>query len=140
MLKSVLLTLLATLLFTVNVGIPVFEHICSKDGVFNSIIFKSNHCEQKQINLPSCCQKLKAKKNDCCHNETKIIKLKIEYTSSLNKIVFEQIAINEVKNAIALHLGSLINYDTLRDNFSGSDPPPKLSGRKILIKNQVFRI
>lgn len=140
MLKSVLLTFLASLLFSVNVGIPVFEHICSKEGVFNSILIKPTHCEEKQQSLPPCCQKQESKKDNCCHDETKIIKLKTDYTSTLNKIVFEQISINEIKNAITLHVSFLINYDASRDNFSGSDPPPKLSGRKILIKNQVFRI
>jgi len=140
MVRSGFLILLAALLFLVNVGIPVFEHICSKEGVFNSIIFKSTHCEQKQFNLTSCCQKLKAKKNDCCHNETKIIKLKADYTATFNKIGFELIGIYDLKNTAIVYEVPISNDKVAINSFSGKDPPTLLYGRKILIKNQVFRI
>ena len=91
---------IVVLVFAGNIGISVYSHICSKDGVFISLLISNDsHCQEKQKNLPPCCQKKKSKKDNCCHNETKVIKLKADYSASFSKLNVElrEIAMNELK-------------------------------------------
>ena len=128
------------LLFAGNIGISVYNHICSKDGVFTSLYFPNDsHCQEKQNKLPPCCQKKKIKKSNCCHNETKIFKLKADYSNTCSKIDLSIKSISISKdNLLAFFSVEVANTESKK--FSGHDPPPLIFGREILIQNQVFRI
>jgi hypothetical protein len=139
MFKSVILICISVLLLIGNIGIPIYTHACKEDGVFRTIFFESKHCEEKQSQLPSCCQKEKSKKDDCCHNETKIIKLKADYSTAFSKIKVETNEIAFAQNNFTFIFSSTL-FQNETKKYSGIDPPPRLSGRQILIQNQVFRI
>jgi hypothetical protein len=136
--RTVTICLLNFLLFFGNIGIPVYTHICKEEGSFISLFYQDNsHCKKKEQNLPACCRKNQEK--DCCHNESKIYKLHSEFSNSSVKYLFETPFIIEEKTTYY----SLFEPHTKvleTKQFSGTDPPPLLYGRKILIKNQVFRI
>ena len=139
MLKSVILFLISVLILIGNIGIPIYTHECNEDGIFKTIFFESKHCEEKLSQLPPCCQKEKSKSDDCCHNETKIIKLKADYSDAFSKIevVHNEITLAQNYNPFSFSF-TLIKNEPKK--FFGIDPPPQLFGRQILIQNQVFRI
>jgi hypothetical protein len=136
--RAVTICFLVLLLFLGNIGVPVYTHICKEEGSFISLFYQDNsHCEKKQQKLPLCCRKKQEK--DCCHNESKIYKLQSEFSFSSVKIHFETPIIIEEK----LTFCSLLNFQIKAletKQFSGTDPPPLIYGRRMLIKNQVFRI
>lgn len=129
---------LIVLIFFGNIGVAIYTHVCEEEGSFTSFFIPDDsHCEKKLNELPACCQK--KQKKDCCHNETKIFKLKSDYSTSCIKLSFDSPSLVVEKHFFELNFNPTIsNEDSL--SFSGIDPPPLLYGRKILIRNQVFRI
>jgi hypothetical protein len=116
----------------------MYTHVCEEEGSFTSLFVPDNsHCEKKLSELPACCQK--KQKKDCCRNETKVFKVQSDYSTSLIKLSFDSPFIGVEKHFFELNFNPTFTYEeTLA--FSGTDPPPLLYGRKILIRNQVFRI
>jgi hypothetical protein len=136
--RMVTICLLTFLLFFGNIGIPVYIHICKEEGSFISLFYQDNsHCKKKNQNLPACCRKNQEK--DCCHNESKIYKLHSEFSNSSVKYSFETPIIIVEKTTYYSSFDPQIKVLETKQ-FSRTDPPPLLYGRKILIKNQVFRI
>ena len=129
---------LIVLIFFGNIGVAIYTHVCEEEGSFTSFFIPDDsHCEKKLNELPACCQK--KQKKDCCHNETKIFKVKSDYSTSCIKLSFDSPSLVVEKHFFELNFNPTIsNEDSL--SFSGIDPPPLLYGRKILIRNQVFRI
>jgi hypothetical protein len=129
---------LIVLIFFGNIGVAIYTHVCEEEGSFTSFFIPDDsHCEKKLSELPACCQK--KQKKDCCHNETKIFKVKSDYSTSCIKLSFDSPSLVVEKHFFELNFNPTIsNEDSL--SFSGIDPPPLLYGRKILIRNQVFRI
>jgi hypothetical protein len=112
--------------------------VCEEEGSFTTFFVPDNsHCEKKFSELPACCQK--KQKKDCCHNETKIFKVKSDYSTSCLKLIFDSPLLAVEKKKIEFNFNPTIsNEESL--SFSATDPPPMLYGREILIRNQVFRI
>ena len=138
MIRTITICFLTLLLFFGNVGVPVYTHICKEEGSFISLFYQDNsHCEKKEQNLPACCRK--KQKKDCCHNESKIYKLQSEFSFSSVKILFETPIIIEEKTIFCSLSNFQINALESKQ-FSVIDPPPLIYGRRMLIKNQVFRI
>ena len=129
---------LTVILFFGNVGVALYTHVCEEEGTFTTFFGPDNsHCEKKFSELPECCQK--KQKKDCCHNETKIFKVKSDYSTSCLKLIFDSPLLAVEKKKIEFNFNPTIsNEESL--SFSGTDPPPMLYGRKILIRNQVFQI
>jgi hypothetical protein len=129
---------LTVILFFGNVGVALYTHVCEEEGTFTTFFVPDNsHCEKKFSELPECCQK--KQKKDCCHNETKIFKLQSNYLTSFLKFSFDSQLLAVEKHFFEINFNPTFNNEkTLA--FSGTDPPPLLYGRKILIRNQVFRI
>ena len=75
--KRISTLLLAFLIFTVSVGLPIYSHTCLEEGIaYTSLIHISEKdCCEKETALPSCCQK---KNKKCCSQETTFLKLKVE--------------------------------------------------------------
>jgi hypothetical protein len=129
---------LTVILFFGNVGIALYTHVCEEEGSFTSLFIPDNsHCEKELSELPACCQK--KQKQDCCHNETKVFKVQSDYSTSCLKLIFHTPYLVAEEHFFELNFNpTFINEKSLA--FSGTDPPPLLYGRKILIRNQVFRI
>lgn len=135
-------------LFTLigSAGIPVFIHQCKEDGVFRSFIVKqSMHCEIEKIDdLPPCC----AKKTDntkhtsvdshCCDERTDFFKVKFESKpgGSVDLIQVCQIATFE---NFPTPRKAEFPYESKEAGWINR-PPPKPSGKELLILKQVFRI
>lgn len=136
--KQLIIIFLATFILGGSVGINVFKHICSKDGVSVRYLFNTNsHCEEEELmachaessNLPSCCQPEKKKeKDDCCSDEIDHFQLKIDYapqddvqtSAGIDIIEPATIIVSSSKKPVLYH-----DKKPLRD----TDPPPKEARR-----------
>jgi hypothetical protein len=138
-LKNVFITFLLSIVFIGTVGVRVFTHSCKEDGVFKTYFVNvNNHCEDKKAELPPCCQKEKKRQKDCCHDETEVFKLKVDYVSFWDNFSFESILIPENEQFIVIEHVVPADQEILQG--SNSDPPPKLDGRQILLKKRVLLI
>ena len=127
-------------------GIRVFTHSCEEDGIFRSYFIPlQDHCEeQAEEVLPSCCQKSIQKaclipemEKDCCTDEVTVFKINLEYYSDCS-IAIPAFLIP--KGIEKFETKIEINTEQHRDVTSFTDPPPKPSGKDILIQYQVFQI
>lgn len=138
MIRAVTAWFLTVIFFIGNIGISIYTHVCSEEGEFASFFVPDNsHCEKKFSELPACC--LKKQKKDCCHNETKVFKVQSDYSTSFLKLSFDSPSLVDEKHFFELDFNPTFSSEESLA-FSGTDPPPLLYGRKILIRNQVFRI
>ena len=139
--KNLFITFLLSIVFIGTVGVRVFTHSCKEHGVFKTYFVQvNNHCEDKKVELPPCCQKEKEKKekNDCCHDETEVFKLKVDYLSFWDHYSFESISILETNKFFFNDQIVPVDEETLI--ACNTDPPPKLDGRQILLKKRVLLI
>ena len=140
-LKNLFITFLLSIVFIGTVGVRVFTHSCKEDGVFKTYFVQiNNHCEDKKVEFPPCCQKEKEKKEkkDCCHDETEVFKLKVDYLSFWDHYSFESISILETNKFFFNDQIVPVDEETLI--ACNTDPPPKLDGRQILLKKRVLLI
>lgn len=94
--KQLIILLLTAFILGGSVGVNVFKHICSKDGVSVTYLFNTNsHCEEEEqlachaeaSEVPACCQPEKKKeKDDCCSDEVNHYQLKIDYAPQENDV------------------------------------------------------
>jgi hypothetical protein len=138
--RSVFILLLVSLFFSTSVGIRVFTHSCEEDGIFKTYFVQvNNHCEEEERELPSCCKKEKEKeKKDCCQDETQVFKLKIDYLNFWDDLAISS-AIVPQKPIFKVN-GEKIQLAETHIFPSNSDPPPKPSGREILLQKNVLTI
>lgn len=141
MIKNFFISFLISIVFIGTIGIRVFTHSCEEDGVFKTYFVQTNnHCEDKKKELPPCCKKEKEEKDkkDCCNDETEVFKLKVDYVSFWNDFSFQSFVIPE--NRSFSFEKNVVPFEKQTLQSSNSDPPPKLCGRKILLKKQVLII
>jgi hypothetical protein len=121
-----------------NTGVKVFTHHCEEEGTFTSFVAPiDDHCEEKKKDLPSCCQKAKEIKKDCCSDEEKIVKLSFEFHEYFDISV--PIFISE--NQQCLFIANIEDCNTDEQAaIELNKPPPKRFGKELLIYHQVFRI
>jgi hypothetical protein len=136
--KQVIHLFLAAFIFLGNIGIPVYTHACEEDGVFTSFfINQQNHCQEKHVDVPPCCQK--EKKKNCCHDEKTVVQLDEKFVLT-NAFSLPIITFHFASNAI--EFSPLIFQSaskTLIKNWV--DPPPiRRFGKELLIFHSVFRI
>jgi hypothetical protein len=139
--RNIFIIFLLSIVFVGTVGVRVFTHSCEEDGVYKTYFVQvNNHCEDKKVELPPCCQKEKEKKKkkDCCHDETEVFKLKTDYLSLWDDYSFESISIPETLNFFLNDQIVTVDEETLI--ASNTDPPPKLNGRQILLNKRVLLI
>lgn len=144
--RHILVGLLILFTFIGNVGMSVFTHSCKEDGVFRSYFVKTqDHCnDEKEEIKPPCCQNQKKvectteiEEKDCCNDEVDIFKINLDYFSdsqlSLPVIGFYQ-------KPITFNFSQVFTHALEYNPEHYIHPPPRLSGKDILIKIQVFRI
>lgn len=144
--KNIILSLLILFTFVGNIGFSVFTHSCEEDGVFRSYFVQlQDHCEDKSEEvLPACCQKEQEKgcgdeqiNSDCCNDQIDVYKVNMDYFSDYKVSIPDLIFID---NAPLLAFYSPSEKVKQYNPEHYIHPPPNLSGREILIRNQVFRI
>jgi hypothetical protein len=140
-----LFVLFVLFVFVGNIGIGVYTHTCKEEGKFTSFYLNLNeHCEDDEaIELPPCCRKACASQplstisEDCCSDEWKLFKVKLEYNPSVKAI--KSLATPAVFFETGFYLqNALVLLDKPISNCT--HPPPIRCGRDILIEHQVFRI
>jgi len=131
--------------FVGNIGIRVFTHSCSEDGIFRSYFVENqSHCNDEKIEkpLPLCCQKaIKTDcdvtlKEDCCTDEVDVFKISFDYFS------WEKITpqIVEWQNDHFFFTAKNEFIPTLDAQTIFYDPPPKPAGTLLLHYICTYRI
>lgn len=144
--KKAIVSVLILFTFIGNIGFRVFTHSCQEDGVFRSYFVElQDHCDEEPIKkLPPCCQKAQTQKSaekqfkkDCCNDEVDVYKVNMNYFSD-NKLTIPALIYVANFNPVPI---AFISVDLVKLNQAHYfHAPPILSGRDILIRNQVFRI
>lgn len=140
-LRTIFLLGLLSLLFVGNIGVNVFKHVCSEEGVSVSYLVNrgSEHCANHAIQqeLPPCCHsEEKKKKDDCCSDEVLYFKIHIDAEQHvLPHFDFDAQAVvpDEIEWCDAL------KYVEQEVALSYITPPPP-DGREILLFKQVWII
>jgi hypothetical protein len=131
--------------FLGNIGVRVFTHSCSEDGIFRSYFIENqSHCKDEKVKeiLPPCCQKSAEKscgvtvKENCCTDEVDVFKVSFDFFS-WDKVAVELAEIHEN--------GTFNLFQTSNNLFqvrilSYVDPPPKPSGKYLLSHLCTYRI
>lgn len=127
-------------------GMRVFTHSCEEDGIFRSYFIPlQDHCEEEAEEVvPTCCQKSDSKaclipemEKDCCTDEVTVFKINLEYYSDSNLAIPAFLTPEGIEK---FELGVERSSKRNRTVTSFTDPPPKPSGKEILIQYQVFQI
>jgi hypothetical protein len=120
-----------------SAGMNVFTHSCEEDGVMKSYIVKlDDHCSEHMQSLPPCCEEKKVAKDACCNDEMATYQVKFDFYDSYN-VSIPFLPALEQKPFFVLYPKELKGATSKQRTIH---PPPKLIGRDILIRNQVFRI
>lgn len=139
--KHAVLVLLLFLLFVGNVGVNVFKHICSENGVAVSYVFNDgeDQCkmhELKHHDVPSCCYENESEEEKgCCSDEVEYVKLKTDveqhhpddFSFPVQAVLVSSFILNEVPQ---WYDECIVNYRT----------PPPPNSRELLIRKQVWII
>jgi hypothetical protein len=123
--------------FVGNIGIRVFTHSCSEDGIFRSYFIENqSHCKDDKVEklLPPCCQKNQKTdcgenlKEDCCTDEVDVFKITFDYFS------WEKIApqIAQCQNDQFFFASNCEILANPGHQTIFYDPPPKPAGKKLL--------
>ena len=137
-LTSIFLVFFSTILFVGNIGVNVFKHICSEDGVTISYLVNSNnHCAEEEVEeeVHACCES-KEKKDDCCNDEVAYVNLQLD-------IEFSELTDFSFPTYNFVEIGHLfpIEYSIFRgETFFSSLNPPPLELRRRLSQIQVYQI
>jgi len=130
----------AIVLFVGNIGVPIYTHACKEDGVFHSFFIEVNdHCEEVKNDLPPCCKANQLKEDDCCKDESTIIQLKLDYSTTWNDFQVSEFYFQPLKIKAVYTDNVALSTAYLTTN-KGKDPPPKSYGKTLLIEHQTFRI
>lgn len=141
---SIFAVLLLTVLFSLS-GLTIFRHKCLISGDVSYSLFApiDDCCTEKfETEGKSCCssksasKKVIRKKKSCCSESSFSQQLNFHTFSTL-KSSFQQ-----DNFIIALVSGCKFLSSTISKVYENHLPngPPELSGRDILVRNQVFRI
>jgi hypothetical protein len=138
--RNILFLTLSMFTFFGSIGIGVYSHLCSKDGLEQSyFIRQAHHCDEKEIILPSCCKHDDSNielTNDCCSDQVQLVHIELDYFQQISSLKFVSLS---TPNAI-YELGDSIHKIKNVSKSNLANPPPKKSGRDIVIQNQVFLI
>ncbi len=81
--KGFMLLVSALFLLLGSIGVSVFMHTCAEDGTFVSYFSPANeeeHCDDAHQDEPICCSiDEPAEDDDCCNDEVKVFKLKLDF-------------------------------------------------------------
>jgi hypothetical protein len=131
--------------FVGNIGVRVFTHSCSEDGIFRSYFIEDqSHCsdDEAEKTLPPCCQKAPKTdcgedlKEDCCSDEVDVFKIALDYFSwekiapQIAKLQHDHFFISESIEFLPKSVHQEVFYD----------PPPKPAGTQLLQHICVYRI
>lgn len=137
MIKRIVLFAIATIVFFVTIGIPIFHHECSekKTAETNWFIFSASACQCDQT--PSCCRKIE--KPDCCTISDTIVALKVDQACSHFELKFTSIDLfgHYFDFFIEQQTAVLHDYPAF---YNPKPPPDKEYGVQLLKRHQVFRL
>jgi hypothetical protein len=137
-LRNILFLALTLFTFVGSIGVGVYSHFCSKDGVEQSyFVRQAHHCDEEEIVLPSCCKQGDSEvqlKNDCCSDQVQLVQIELDYFQQISHFTFSPFL-----GPVPLYDGLVgTNNLELLSKCNFANPPPKRSGRDIIIQNQVF--
>lgn len=139
-LRNILFLALTVFTFVGSIGVGVFSHFCSKDGLEQSyFVRQSHHCDEKEAVSPVCCQRHEPKevlKNNCCSDQMQFVQLNLDYFQQTVAIAFHTFA--SPSPVYGLMISATNSVSISKSNLA--NPPPKKNGREIVIHYQEFLI
>jgi hypothetical protein len=142
--KLLVLTLIG-LIFCGSVGVSVFAHLCSVDGLELSYFQPQEDSCKPDLEEESCChkkapaaEKTSIGSEKCCKESVSYYKISTENADKILKLKFQP------KHAKAFLLfpeifpAVFVKEEQIA--YEAPPPPGKSSGREIIIAHQVFRI
>ncbi len=126
--------------FVGSIGVGVYSHFCSKDGLEQSFFVRqAHHCDEEiEAVASTCCvhDSKKELKSDCCTDQVQIVQINLDYFQQISNFLF--VSFNVPTPVFEVYPG-LQKTEEIAECLL-ANPPPLLSGRDIIIKNQVFLI
>jgi len=139
--RTIFILGLLSLLFVGNIGVNVFKHVCSEEGISVSYIVDrgeercANHAIQPD--LPPCCHSdEEKKKDDCCSDEVLYFKLHVDAEQHFLPN-FDFVAQAEIPAELEWH--DAVEH-VEQEVFFGYITPPPPDSREILLLKQVWII
>ena len=114
--------------FVFACGVIVTYHFCM-DRFDSFSLYKT---------VDNWCPKMHARKNDCCHDEVKIVKLQNDYQTS--SAFFSAKDIQPVTVEVSQFLVPRLLGQNILEHKTDHSPPPLLSQQDTYLQNGVFRI
>jgi len=137
--RHTLFILLTMFIFVGSVGVGIYSHFCTKDGIEHSyFIRQAHHCEKEEVKKSSCCQHetKTTLERDCCSDKIQFMQIDLDYFQQISALVF--IPFITPSPVYSTFKKALVSKRISNANFA--NPPPKLSGKEIIIQYQVFLI
>ena len=137
--KNILFLIFTLFTFIGSIGVGVYSHFCSKDGTEQSyFIRQAHHCDVEEVVIPTCCKHDAQEEltSDCCSDQVQLVQFNLEYFQNISAFTFTSFIVPVAFYEVLP--GKLITENI--DKSILANPPPILSGRDIIIKNQVFLI
>jgi hypothetical protein len=125
--------------FVGSIGVGVYSHFCSKDGLEQSFFVRqAHHCEEEKTVIAACCEHdaKKELKSDCCSDQVQIVQIDLDYFQQISNFLF--LPFNAPTPVYEVLPGKIKTEEIAKCLLA--NPPPLPSGRDIIIKNQVFLI
>ena len=122
--KGYILLVSSLFLLFGSIGVTVFLHTCEEDGTFVSYFVPSaenDHCGKEHQEKPACCSSDETQtEDDCCGDEIKLVKLKLDY---FQKISTPFIPVYYSSSPSPFVISELNEEQTSVHNYA--NPPPK---------------
>lgn len=143
--QKILVLTLVSLIFCGSVGVSVFAHLCSIDGLEVSYFQPVEESCTPPVEQESCCHETTApvEKNGinskkCCQESVSYYKISTENADKILKLKLQPKHINAFLLFPEIFPEVFVKEEQIA--YEAPPPPGKSSGREILIAHQVFRI
>jgi hypothetical protein len=116
-----------------SIGVNVFLHTCEEDGTFVSFFTpteEADHCGDAHEEIPPCCESdAPAEKDDCCDDEIKYYKFKLDY---FQKISTPFIPLNHVPQPVVMDVPAWTNRTFETASYANPPPLPRKTYRSLI--------
>jgi hypothetical protein len=134
--RAIYTGLIILFVFVGNIGINIYTHSCEEDGEYHTFLIKGQHSCEEEEDKSVCCEE-ESKTSDCCKDEVNFFKVNFDYFDNSSVQIPSSVLFLSTKFE---HSILVAFQESGFQRIFPTQPPPKPSGREILLLNQVFRI
>lgn len=131
--KGFILLFAALFVLLGSIGVNVFLHTCEEDGTFVSYFAPADeeaHCADAHDELPPCCESNDhLEKDDCCNDEIKYYKVKLDY---FQKISTPFIPVSHVPQPVLVDVDAWTDHTLEINTYANPPPLPRNTYRSLV--------